>query len=697
MQNKRLKVILLNNITLAIIISLPFVFFANHFINKFKIEVFGPINLSTYKYLFYDDLNNDGNGDKIYFGENDLEEVYCKIFDPAHRGQFNTSGDFINYFINPFFTDVDDDGCNEILFFTQKDTSRVFINIVNYQKDSIQEFEICEVGIPGKRDFGASISDFIDLNRDGQKELIFYITAGFGLQPRAFFSLNPYSGELKRTPESGSKFSTIFIDDIDNDNFPELVTSSFTYQNYDSTFHFPYDDNWSRLFIFDHNLQFKAPPIKFSDLRSQVRAFPIQKDNSSMIYAFIDFRGDTTVQNRQYLINANGEIVKNGLFVEGNTFLNMEPSVLNLNDKLLVKDKNGFIYRIDPDLGLHKIKHLKEFKDCNVQVLDINSDGNSELLWVDQGTGKNTITDSRFKHPTEFIIPGNSVYWINPVTSKTEENKYLVRNSQGHFLVSYFQNPFWNLRFLLLTLIFVAVWLLLLMLNKIQSYKLKEKLRSERELQELQYRVITSQFSPHYTFNVLNTFSSQIYHKESPELYDYFNKFIRQLRYLYDDKNAVTRTLKEELQFCCDYLDIQKMRFKEKFDFIVNVDKEIDQSIRIPKMLLHIFVENAFKHGLRPLEEGGIITIDIKKEPVSSKRSVPLIIITITDNGIGREAAKIYSNKNPHYSSGRGLEMLNEFISLYNKDRKEKIEMITKDIFKENKSAGTTVKIIIPL
>ncbi len=68
MINSKLKSILLNNITLALIIGLPCLFFANHFIDKYTLEIAGPVNMDMYKYLYYNDLDNDGNSDKIYFG-----------------------------------------------------------------------------------------------------------------------------------------------------------------------------------------------------------------------------------------------------------------------------------------------------------------------------------------------------------------------------------------------------------------------------------------------------------------------------------------------------------------------------------------------------------------------------------------------------------------------------------------------------
>lgn len=109
-------------------------------------------------------------------------------------------------------------------------------------------------------------------------------------------------------------------------------------------------------------------------------------------------------------------------------------------------------------------------------------------------------------------------------------------------------------------------------------------------------------------------------------------------------------------------------------------------------MLLHTFVENAFKHGLRPYTEGGIITIKVEHENNTNS-----IIIEITDNGIGRQAARKYAKEHPELSSGRGLEMLNQLVTLMNKKDKQKIEIETVDLIKSLQPGGTTVRIFISL
>ena len=177
------------------------------------------------------------------------------------------------------------------------------------------------------------------------------------------------------------------------------------------------------------------------------------------------------------------------------------------------------------------------------------------------------------------------------------------------------------------------------------------------------------------------------------------------MRYLYEDKNAITRSLKEEIDFCRDYLDIQKMRFRDKFEYDIEVMEGLDLNVQVPKMILHTFVENAFKHGIRSYEKGGTMSVSVKGihnklEQITlmkAKEGGGKFVITIRDNGIGREAARMFARENPEFSSGRGLEMLYQMISMINKGKKEKTKIHISDLYDNEKPAGTEVQIEVPV
>jgi sensor histidine kinase YesM len=139
------------------------------------------------------------------------------------------------------------------------------------------------------------------------------------------------------------------------------------------------------------------------------------------------------------------------------------------------------------------------------------------------------------------------------------------------------------------------------------------------------------------------------------------------------------------LDFCDNYLLLEKMRFKDRFNYKISVAEVIDKNYLIPKLLIQIHAENALKHGLATLESGGIILINVENVDGG-------ILIEISDNGIGREKAKNQAKQ----STGKGLEIMNELYTIYNKYYNEKVSSQINDLYDINGNAcGTKVCIRI--
>jgi LytS/YehU family sensor histidine kinase len=118
------------------------------------------------------------------------------------------------------------------------------------------------------------------------------------------------------------------------------------------------------------------------------------------------------------------------------------------------------------------------------------------------------------------------------------------------------------------------------------------------------------------------------------------------------------------------YLDLEKIRFLEKFDFQIKVEQDVNISVQLPNMILHTYCENAVKHGLMPLEKGGRLTIHVSQHDSH-------VCVSVEDNGVGRA----YAARNPHlHSSKQGLNILNRQIEIYNRFNREKINQHIDDL-----------------
>jgi hypothetical protein len=213
--------------------------------------------------------------------------------------------------------------------------------------------------------------------------------------------------------------------------------------------------------------------------------------------------------------------------------------------------------------------------------------------------------------------------------------------------------------------------------------------QNERRIAKLQFKALRGLIDPHFTFNAINSIASMVYKENRDEAYHYFTKFSKLIRSAFDTSDRTTRTIKEELTFVTDYLDIEKMRFKDRFSYEIDVDRKVNGDWRIPKMVVQIYVENSIKHGLANKETGGLIKVQmgLKDE---------YLRISIWDNGLGRK--DINTKEKKANGLGKGTKIMKEYFMLMNRFNDNKIRTETIDLKDANGNAcGTEVIVSIPL
>jgi LytS/YehU family sensor histidine kinase len=134
------------------------------------------------------------------------------------------------------------------------------------------------------------------------------------------------------------------------------------------------------------------------------------------------------------------------------------------------------------------------------------------------------------------------------------------------------------------------------------------------------------------------------------------------------------------------YLDMERLRFKDSFDYNISFTNSIDiDNVFVPPLLLQPFVENAIWHGLMHKEGQGKLDIALSIEN-------KILTCIIADNGIGRSEAAMLKSKSAENQKSLGLHITTERLALLNKDFDEQtcfnFEDITDD---EGNSAGTRV------
>jgi tetratricopeptide (TPR) repeat protein len=213
-----------------------------------------------------------------------------------------------------------------------------------------------------------------------------------------------------------------------------------------------------------------------------------------------------------------------------------------------------------------------------------------------------------------------------------------------------------------------------------------------RKISEITQANLRQQMNPHFIFNTLNSIQYYMYQHDKLATNNYLTKFSSLMRKVLENSQHTSIPLRDELDALNLYLELEMIRFKDKFDFTIKVDEDIDTiQFKVPTMLIQPYVENSICHGLMPSEGKGLIKIDIKLEK-------EYLACTIEDNGIGREASndkKINSKKN---HSSLGTQIVSSRLELVNALYGTSSKTIYTDLKNiDGEPSGTRVEIQIPL
>ena len=201
---------------------------------------------------------------------------------------------------------------------------------------------------------------------------------------------------------------------------------------------------------------------------------------------------------------------------------------------------------------------------------------------------------------------------------------------------------------------------------------------------------LSAQMSPHFTFNVINSIQSYVLQKQAHEAYTYLGRFSMLIRQVLNNARDSEITLSRELETIQLYVEMEQLRFENKFDFVIVINENIDpDGIEIPTMLIQPFIENAIWHGVMPLEEKrkGKIVIEIK--PVGD-----CFQIIIEDNGIGRKNSRAIKKSPGHKSLGMSITQ-QRLDLLFGKEGDHSGKIIIHDLYdKEGEPCGTRVELL---
>lgn len=215
---------------------------------------------------------------------------------------------------------------------------------------------------------------------------------------------------------------------------------------------------------------------------------------------------------------------------------------------------------------------------------------------------------------------------------------------------------------------------------EIEARLMEEKMNNlsmSNLLKNAQLTALQSQINPHFLFNTLNAGVQLANMEEAEKTSLFLEKLSHLFRYNLKHMDSFV-CIKEELEYVNSYIYLLKTRFGDLIEFKTEVDDSILDT-KIPAVTLQPLVENAFIHGLGDKEEGGQISIIIKKVKGYAQ-------ISVEDNGKGMKDYKQHIG----HTTGIGLSNVVERLELYS-DKKDVIEIISEP------GEGTKINILLPL
>lgn len=280
---------------------------------------------------------------------------------------------------------------------------------------------------------------------------------------------------------------------------------------------------------------------------------------------------------------------------------------------------------------------------------------------------------------------------FNSIEKKEElirlEEKYKYQNEKSILENNYkqeqlvFSNELERQKFIKTTYLAGGGIALCFVIGLMVFYKKKREADFNTKVATTELKALRAQMNPHFIFNTLNSINNYIVSNKIADASNYLTKFSKLMRQTLEVSMYENITIEEDVRLLENYLDIEKKRIPNGFNYEIKIDDSIDRSnVLVPSMIMQPFVENSIWHGVSELNGAGVITIQVKK--MNNQQ----LCYSVDDNGVG---IKPENKKNRHKSLG--IKITNDRIAVLNKTKNinAQIEII-------NKSLGTRVEVILP-
>ncbi|TYB79721.1 sensor histidine kinase [Bizionia myxarmorum] len=514
------------------------------------------------------------------------------------------------------------------------------------------EYYLSESNITALKNNKAEHFSFLEQKfsvNDKARQLVFYNNALYGAYSIGINRINPSSFEVEAVYQQ-SAINQLFI-----------FNNQFLGATANGLMHFK-DDKFN---AFDfNNQQFNKPVLSITKL-----------SNSEILINTDGFGTYISDLKTIKLLPDSDFLIVNNAFIEGNNiWLATESGIIKYKKRkekyklqLYITVNNGLPSNHVTDVIIkgnkliastdNGIAVLPKNQKASTQLLDIYIEeafyngldifaSNSEFEYESSNNVHIKISNINFSENQKDISYSYKLEPIHKEWSQTTTNNLNFNNLQPDKYTLFIDASGINkqLRFTIKPLLWQKLWfqisvlllgiLIVVLISryivKRSQFQKNQKIFEDKRLSELQLKALRSQMNPHFVFNSLSAIQYYIGENNFEASEMYLVKFSKLIRQFFELSKENEISLAKEVGLLQNYLEIEKLRFKEKLNFEINVDSNLDsKNTKIPTMLLQPIVENAVNHGIFNKMENGLVTINFTYFDAQT------FMVEIIDDGVG--------------------------------------------------------------
>jgi two-component sensor histidine kinase len=420
----------------------------------------------------------------------------------------------------------------------------------------------------------------------------------------------------------------------------------------------------------------------------------LNKDSMALVYA--EKAIATTKTNEDIEALPDAMQAKAAALIQLKEFM---PGIGSLQETILLKDS---LNRVAQQTSLAELLTKYESGKKETEILKLNSDKKIQQLQLEkqQALLAGNLLAARQKQQEIYLLnqkqeiqelnlaKQKEALTLKELEAETNSRKLQITQQEKQLKEAELSQQIFS-KNLILWGALIAIAFIVLVFNqyRINTHRKndKEKYLLQNQLSEMRLEALRSQMNPHFIFNALNSINRYIIRNSKETASEYLIKFSKLMRMILENSKSTSVTLENELQALQLYVELEALRFDNKFDFNISIDPAINKSsVAIPPLIFQPFVENAIWHGLMNKQERGAISIK-----VNQKQNNKLLVV-IEDNGVGRQKATEFNNRT-HDGKSFGMQITKDRLNSFNKNENN-LKII--DLFdSQNNSAGTRVEI----